>query len=162
MSLSASHAQVEVRPVPGGRGLFTTVPVRAGETVLELDGVVKPVPDRFSIQVGVASHLHPSPEAPAEREAAAVPWWFLNHSCEPAVRIEGCRAVALRDLGAGEQLTFDYDSTEWSIAEPFRCGCGRCDGRLVRGYAHLDAGERARRAACVAPHLLRLAGHGHA
>jgi hypothetical protein len=162
MRASLSLNKVEVGPVPGGRGLFTRRAVRADATVLVLEGTIRDAPDRFSVQVDVGRHLHPLPDELARGEAADVPWWFLNHSCEPSVRIVGTRVVALRDLEAGDHLTFDYDATEWSIASPFRCGCGRCDGRIVRGYAHLDAEERARRSATVAPHLLRLAGHGHA
>ena len=130
--------------------------------MFELDGVLRPAADRYSIQVDVASHLHPHPGQLARDEAADLPWWFLNHSCRPSVRIDGLRVVAVRDLVAGEQLSFDYDATEWSMASPFRCGCGHCDGRMIRGYAHLDEEERSRRAAYVAPHLRRLAGHGHA
>ena len=162
MPVSASKSCLSVGSAPGGRGLFTTVPVAAGATVLELDGVLRPAPDRHSIQVDVASHLHPRPEALERGEAADLPWWFLNHSCRPTVRIDGLRVVALRDLAAGEQLSFDYDATEWSLASPFRCGCGQCDGRTVRGYAHLDEDDRAVRAGRVAAHLLRLARHGHA
>ena len=162
MRSSIFSAAVAVGPVSGGRGLFTTAAVRAGETVLEIDGVIRAQPDRFSIQVGERRHVHPAPEELARGESAEVPWWFLNHACRPSVRIDGRRAVAVRDLEAGEHLTFDYDTTEWSIATPFRCGCGGCGGRMVRGFAHLDAVERARHADAVAPHLLRLAGHGHA
>jgi len=162
MPASASSSRVTVAPAPGGRGLFTVTPVAAGATVFELDGVLRSAPDRYSVQVDVAAHLHPHPGALARGESADLPWWFLNHSCRPTVWIDGRRVVAIRDLAAGEQLGFDYDATEWSLDEPFRCGCGHCDGRMVRGYAHLDADGRARIDAIVAPHLLRLAGHGHA
>ncbi len=162
MPLSASSSRVTVGPAPGGRGLFTATPVAAGALLFELDGVLRGGPDRYSIQVDVASHLHPRPEQFARGEAADVPWWFLNHSCRPTVWIDGLRVIAVRDLAAGEQLSFDYDSTEWSLDAPFRCGCGECDGRTVRGYAHLDADGRAVRAGRVAAHLRRLAGHGNA
>jgi hypothetical protein len=162
MRASLSSAAVAVGPVPGGRGLFSTQAVRAGEMVLEMDGVVRPEPDRFSIQVDVASHLFPSPDELARGESVGVPWWFLNHACRPTVRIDGTRAIALRDLAAGDRLTFDDGTTEWSIAGPHPRSCGSCDGRLVRGYAHLDASERECRAGRSAPHLLRLGGHGHA
>jgi len=161
MPASTRHA-VAVRPAPGGKGLFTTAAFRAGETVLELDGELRTEADRHSIQVDVERHLHPHPAALAEGESAPVPWWFLNHSCTPTVRIDGRRVVAVRDLAAGEPLVFDYDATEWSLASPFRCGCGACGGRLVRGYGHLDPDERERRGAYAAEHLRRRAADGHA
>lgn len=161
MPAAASRSRVTVAPAPGGLGLFAVTPLDAGATVFELDGVLRSGPDRHSIQVDVATHLHPRPDAFARGESADLPWWFLNHACRPTVRIDGLRVVALRDIAAGEQLSFDYDATEWSLDAPFRCGCGQCGGRLVRGYAHLDAEGRASRAGHAAPHLLRLAGHGH-
>ena len=151
-----------VGPVPGGRGLFAVRPVLARGVVLELEGELRREPDRYSIQVDTDLHLHPRPEALAAGESAAVPWWFLNHSCDPTVRIDGNRVVAIRDLDAGDPLVFDYDATEWSLASPFRCGCGSCGGRMVRGYGHLDAEARDRRGTNAAAHLRRRAAHGNA
>ncbi|KAI9025389.1 hypothetical protein DFJ74DRAFT_664209 [Hyaloraphidium curvatum] len=79
---------------------------------------------------------------------------FTAHSCGPAARIEhgpvppldvpGAEVelslVAIRDVAAGEVLSFDYDSTEWEMAEPFDCRCGAdvCRGR-VEGFKLLAA-----------------------
>lgn len=34
------------------------------------------------------------------------------------------KAVALRDIKAGDVLEFFYPSTEWNMAQPFDCSCG--------------------------------------
>jgi len=70
--------------------------------------------------------------------------------------------VALRDLAAGEELTFDYNATEWSMAEPFLCTCGACGGSVVQGFAHLDAAARAQRSGWIAEHLVERMAHGDA
>jgi hypothetical protein len=48
------------------------------------------------------------------------------------------------------------------MASPFDCACGACDGATVRGYAHLDAAGRMRRAAHEAPHLRSCGADGRA
>ncbi len=61
---------------------------------------------------------------------------FINHSCAPNCRTEVIRGriwiVARRDIGAGEELTFDYGFglKEWR-QHPCRCGAARCAGFIV-------------------------------
>jgi hypothetical protein len=61
---------------------------------------------------------------------------YINHSCKPSlvfdmerweVRVDGGR-----DLKEGDELTFFYPSTEWSMAQPFECGCKEegCKGEI--------------------------------
>ncbi|EEQ88052.1 hypothetical protein RJZ56_003349 [Blastomyces dermatitidis] len=76
---------------------------------------------------------------------------YCNHSCDPNVRfvtstlaspnvgleeqVSGAIEVwSTRDIPAGEELRFFYPSTEWEMAQPFRCSCGaeKCLG-LVDG-----------------------------
>ena len=35
--------------------------------------------------------------------------WYLNHSTKPNIRIVNVRGKSLRAVGAGEELTIDYD-----------------------------------------------------
>ena len=67
-----------------------------------------------------------------------------------------------RRIEADEQLTFDYNTTEWSMDAPFACACGACSGAAIRGYAHLTSAERAQREPYVAAHLRARAVHGNA
>lgn len=61
---------------------------------------------------------------------------FMNHSCEPncGVRLtdRGYVVVALRDILAGEQLTYDYSTYQNLPCEgmPCRCGSTRCRGTV--------------------------------
>ncbi|MEY5032012.1 MAG: Phosphoribosylformylglycinamidine synthase [Planctomycetota bacterium] len=85
------------------------------------------------------------------------PWRFLNHSCDPSAAVQSRSLIALRPIAAGEQITFDYTTTEGSMAEPFTCLCGAsgCVG-TVRGFAHLSAAEQRARRDRLAPHLRAL------
>lgn len=56
---------------------------------------------------------------------------FLNHSCEPNVGVAGNIVfVAMRDVGAGEELTVDYAMFDDSDLE-MGCRCGRSTCRGV-------------------------------
>lgn len=157
----AASDTVTVRQVRAGRGLFALAAARAGACILELDGEILPVPSVFSLQVGEHEHLHPHRDALAAESVERCRWRFLNHSCDPNCWIDGRALRARRAIAPGDELTFDYNCTEWSMDSPFDCACGACDGRAVRGYSHLDAGDRARRAAHAAPHLVARATRAH-
>jgi hypothetical protein len=64
----------------------------------------------------------------------------LNHSCEPNAGIEGqIILVAMRDIAAGEEITFDYATVLCGEGHPilskysFVCGCGKscCRGKVT-------------------------------
>ncbi len=52
--------------------------------------------------------------------------WRMNHSCEPTAGYQHPFIwVALRNIAAGEEVTFDYAIawTEVGLQEPIRCTC---------------------------------------
>lgn len=61
---------------------------------------------------------------------------FVNHSCEPNCRLhydpDGVHLVALRPVGRGEQVTFDYATSQNDYPFRFECGCGAatCRGEI--------------------------------
>lgn len=111
-------------------------------------------PDRYSIQIGARTHLTAPADLSPDVAVAEYGWRFLNHSCEPNAWIRGLELVALDDVPAGAEITFDYNATEWDMASPFTCLCGTpsCVG-TVRGYRHLDEASRARLLPWLAEHL---------
>lgn len=60
---------------------------------------------------------------------------LINHACEPTAGIRltplGYRLIALQDIAAGAELTYDY-STYIASPERLRCHCGspRCRGTI--------------------------------
>ena len=76
-----------------------------------------------------------------------VPWnpaRFLNHSCAPncEAEVDGGRIwiLALRDIKAGEELTFNYGYDLEDYREhPCRCGAPECVGYIVAEefFAHV-------------------------
>ncbi|KAI1766541.1 hypothetical protein GGR53DRAFT_199979 [Hypoxylon sp. FL1150] len=60
---------------------------------------------------------------------------YINHSCEPTLIFDTANHNIIagpHGLCPGEELTFFYPSTEWDMAQPFDCLCGKpaCRGRI--------------------------------
>jgi uncharacterized membrane protein YeiB len=120
-----------------------------GDVVFPLEGQPVPRATRFTIQIGEHAHLDPVSDEVS-------PWGSLNHGCDPNVAIDVPRRaiVARRALGAGEELRFDYNTTEWELAESFTCNCGApwCAG-VIRGFSHLSHARQRVMLADAAPHI---------
>lgn len=60
---------------------------------------------------------------------------FINHSCEPNCGIEGSlQIVAMKEISAEEEITFDYCMSESSTDFYMRCMCGAaCCRQLITG-----------------------------
>ena len=143
------------------RGTYLTITleaIRAGEVILTVRGEEVRQPSRTSVQVGEEVHIEVPTGVTLAHTMDTYHWRFLNHSCEPAGYFRGRELVALRDLPAWTQVTFDYDTTEYELAEPFLCECGSpsCRGELVQGFRHLDPAGQRRRLPHLATHLRRL------
>ncbi len=71
---------------------------------------------------------------------------YCNHSCAPSLEFDMARfevrVARHRPLAVGDHLTFFYPSTEWEMAQPFRCTCGAPGGSCkgwIAGAARMDA-----------------------
>ncbi len=73
-----------------------------------------------------------------------LPAQFLNHSCDPNIGValklnEGGSYdfVALRDIPEGEEVRFDYETTEYPVGafEDCMCGVESCRG-VVKGFKY--------------------------
>jgi hypothetical protein len=110
---------------PLGHGLIAGQSLKAGDAVITLEGAFVDSPTRYTIQFGPDRHLQPTDQL----------WAFLNHSCDPNLRvdIERKAMVATSNIQEGEALTFNYLTTEWEMAEPFQCQCGssNCHGTIA-------------------------------
>ena len=140
----------------GQTALVARRPVAAGETVLRLAGNIVAAPTRYTLQLGEDQHIEPPlvSETPLPSETEDSLWRFTNHSCGANTYVKGRAFVAREAIAEGDEVTFDYNTTEYDMAAPFDCWE---TGSMVRGYAHLSDAERAAIAKYAAPHVLRLA-----
>ena len=90
---------------------------------------------------------------PVDRE----PGDAVNHSCDPNCGMGGAaQVVAMRDITAGEALTFDYAMSDGSDYDEFDCECGSATCRLrVTGDDWRRDELQNRYAGYFAPYLTR-------
>lgn len=129
-----------VRPSPiHGQGLFAILPVARGEIVANKAGHVyngrtlRAISDEIDesyIQIDDDLFMGAltADEVPGNK-------LFINHSCDPNLGIQVRTVfVAMRDIAAGEELTFDW-AMEDTVTEPTACHCGSalCRGTIAGG-----------------------------
>ena len=124
-----NHLYVD-KSVIAGAGLFTSKSFRQGEVVFVMKGPkihFKPKNKAETMAtpniVGIDDGVYMDP---------CSPYVFINHSCEPnlVAAEDAVSYVALRAIQAGEELTFDYSTSEYSDWE-MPCSCGTTDCRRV-------------------------------
>jgi hypothetical protein len=120
----------------GGLGLLARAPIRRHElvaiwgnrvmTTAELWALPERLRD-FPVQIWYDMFIGPMSEDEIE------PVDYMNHSCEPNCGVRGSVVVvARRDIQPGEELTFDYGTTDtdrWTLE--CRCGARQCRGRIT-------------------------------
>lgn len=104
---------------------------------MEVRGSMLDHPNMHSVQIDEDKHL-----------LASGGFIYMNHSFSPncMLDIDDCagedtriRVVSLRDIAPGEDLCFNYNTTEWELACPF---VDLDTGRAVEGLKHATASEK--------------------
>lgn len=137
MDVNWVNPKTEARLTPGkGTGNFATELINAGETVAGFGGYVK---TRLEIRSLSADQQHRSIQIDDDlylvSDIHPEPGDFFNHSCDPnCVLISSQILVAWRDIAVGEELTFDYATSDSSDYDEFTCECAKptCRG-IVSG-----------------------------
>lgn len=146
-----STQKIELRTAEIGQGVFAREAIAAGEVLIALAHVFVGAPERHTIQIDGERHQAGTGEIDD----------YLNHCCEPNARLDAERLcfVAARAIAPGEELTFNYLTSEWDMAEAFDCRCGaeRCLSK-IRGFRHLPADEQDRLLPLLTPFLRGLRG----
>jgi SET domain len=136
--INAGVTKVRVRRVNGAYALITNREILRNEVVFGLQGEFTDHPSKYSIQIGEGRHLEPLPDDQSDVWSLIR---FFNHSCDPStfLNLEDLTVRALRDLEPGEEVTFNYNTTEYDMANPFKCHCNakNCLG-YIRGSKYLS------------------------
>jgi uncharacterized protein len=122
-------------PLKGGRSVLARVEIAAGEMLvvwggeIVTEGQLALLPPaqrhRLCLQVEEGLFLMTTREGPSD---------WVNHSCDPNSGLSGqVVLVAMRDIGAGEEICFDYAMTDSYPYDEFRCRCRSplCRGRIT-------------------------------
>ncbi|XP_078663656.1 uncharacterized protein LOC144906854 isoform X1 [Branchiostoma floridae x Branchiostoma belcheri] len=127
-----------------GKCVIANTNIKAGTHLFTLYGDKQRQPTLYTIQVASHAHIHP--------EGKLI---FVNHSCSPNTQFQFSPSwdlYAARDILPGEELTFDYTTTEWQMAQPFQCSC--CSTKCihkVQGFYFLNADQKAERDGVLSP-----------
>jgi uncharacterized protein len=144
------HPSIIVREGPHGLGLFASAPIRQGETTWEADPGWDS-PDRFFTEAEIATwpeelqrefffHSYKVDDTHwVGGDEEDDPSLYMNHACDPNTWfVSDTRMVAMRDIAAGEEITYDY-ATSQDEDTLFDCACPSpgCRKR-VTGREHLE------------------------
>jgi len=134
--------------------------ISVGSFISDVWGPVLHSATPYTLQVGVNKHV--DPVGPLKR---------TNHSCRPNSKfiferryknspmpgLDGvCQVfwylVATRDITKGEDITFDYTTTEYEMSRGFKCLCGAVDclGE-VKGFKFLTPEQKIQRKNKLSP-----------
>ena len=143
---------VSVVSIHGAHGVLARRCFSPGEMILQLKGELRSQPDRYTIQLDDDLHIASDATGPGGRPS----WRYINHACEPNTYVRGRELLAAHAVLSGDELTFNYNTTEYDMASPFNCHCGspQCAGQIC-GFRHLADAEKQRLRPLLAPHLLR-------
>ena len=116
-------------------GVFAVEKVNPGEVLTVWGGVVvshqrllKMGKYQQMLAVQIEEELHLAPFGPPE------PADYFNHSCNPNAGLNGQNClVALRSIFPGDEVCFDYATSDSTPYDEFECGCGEpeCRGRIT-------------------------------
>ena len=125
----------EAREIPlKGFGSFAVNPIPMGTVVATFGGTILtrinfetyPLEQRSrSIQIDVDQFVL----GPVSRESGD----SINHSCLPNCGMHNAtQLIAMREIAVGEELTYDYATSDTSDYDEFECACGsdNCRGRV--------------------------------
>ena len=160
---TAKYLHLYLAPAPGrGLGLFTATSRAAGEIVIEdQDGDFYDRVLSYAEVVREGWDLHADVIQVADDGFVVATGTiddFMNHSCDPncGVRLTdaGYLVVAIDDIAAGAELTYDYSTLMTDGYQKLKCLCGApaCRG-LIGGFESLSEDLQRRYAAfdVVAP-----------
>ncbi|HMK31192.1 MAG TPA: SET domain-containing protein-lysine N-methyltransferase [Terriglobales bacterium] len=114
-------------------GVFTTTPIRKGKRIVEYTGprVTKEEGDRIYDEKPVTYLFALEDGRVIDGHGIAM---FINHCCDPNCETDEVRGkiwvYALRNIQAGEELTYDYNLFDGDEDAPCSCGAKRCRGTL--------------------------------
>jgi len=135
-------SEVQVRPSGiQGLGVFVRRSFRAGDRIRRVS-VVREVTVTSPVREDLGERLDHCAYPNGKVVLLGTPDRHVNHSCDPNAyelfENDCSYIVARRDIGAGEEITVDYninisDGTAW----PCRCGSTRCRGEVAGDFFRL-------------------------
>ena len=115
-------------------GVFTNTPVRKGTRLIEYSGprITPEEADRLYTNAP-RTYLYGLDDGKTVIDGHGIAA-YLNHSCDPNCEVDEIKnrayIFALRDIGAGEELLWDYNLYDDDDPAPCHCGSPKCRGTM--------------------------------
>lgn len=156
-----NHSKLRIQETPEGKGVFATSFIPKREVIIEFTGqaytkteyieLLNPKNCHF-LQINQDCFMGPSGKADD----------LINHSCNPngGVVYEDAKVflIAIRDIQANEEITFDYSTTMDEGHWEMDCICGeRTCRKKIRDFKYLpsDLKQKYLDLGIVAPFILQ-------
>ncbi|KAG0584151.1 hypothetical protein KC19_3G189400 [Ceratodon purpureus] len=154
------------------RFVRATRDIQVGTVLGIFDGTIQAKCARYTISLGDNVHV-----------VNHTPLILINHSCSPNTALQWSAppshessfsslaalagahpeqvfplVVAIASISKGEEVTWNYLSSEWELSCPFDCQCRSrsdlCVGKVL-GAKHLTSAQKTRMSPLMAPHILK-------
>src|SRR5690606_41248256 len=117
---------LEVKRSSAGLGLFTRLPIKKGEFIVEYKGPI--LTSKQADEKGGKYLFETSKDRFVDGSSRNNIARYANHSCKPNCEIEIRRGriylFSKRSIEAGQELTYDYDTEYFNeFIKPFGCRC---------------------------------------
>lgn len=127
--------KLEVRKKGKDKKVFAKEDIRGGEILVKFEGRIVKEPHKYTLQIDEGKHLDASRHLDD----------FLNHNCEPNcyINFDDLSLRSLHRIKKCEEITFNYLTTEWELAEPFECKCNskKCF-KHIKGFKYLTVKQK--------------------
>ena len=140
--------KIELRKIGKEKILVTIKNIEKDEVLFNFERKFLDHPIKTSLQVDEGLHQISSDPESIEN--------FLNHSCEPNgyIDFQDLTFRALRNIKMGEELTFNYLTTEWDMANKFDCEClSKYCFKKIKGFKYLTFIQKSRLSPLLSPFL---------
>jgi hypothetical protein len=133
---------LEIKPLRAGKGLIAKINLNGGTAIFNFIGRLGNDKETNIMSLQIDDNLF--------LESTMGYDDFLNHSCNPNCYIDfnGIRLTALRPIKAGEELTYNYNTTEYDLVNSeapsfFKCSCDSKDCyEIIKGFKYLKQKEK--------------------
>ncbi|MFA5393787.1 MAG: ATP-grasp fold amidoligase family protein [Candidatus Ratteibacteria bacterium] len=135
--VSASQVSIKKDFALEGAGVFAKRDFSVSDCIGFLEGKIRNNPLRESVQFNARLHIEPDLNNLIR---------YLNHSCDANAYFHGQNLCAWRQITKGEEITIDYNCTEYTVFSPFKCNCGDpdCVGE-IKGFRFLTDKQKKKR-----------------
>jgi hypothetical protein len=115
-------------------GVFTTAPIRKGSRVVEYAGPRLSPEEANRLYDGASrTYLYGLEDGKTVIDGEGM-GAYLNHSCDPNCEVDEIKnrvwILAIRNIGAGEELLWDYNLYDDDDPAPCHCGSPKCRGTM--------------------------------